>query len=250
MQIVELETPELLTLKKLGEGSDGIVYKAGNGLLYKLYKQKHYITMDAEHMKKMYSPRIIEVATQRQSVIKNSTLPLGSIYINGVFKGCILKYHQGYIGIHNINILPKKLKIKILKQLVHNVKELTDHYIYHFDLSNKKIDTDHHSNVLISLKGNIEIIDLDGKSATYTDDFNSEYYQLTLRSLCSLIVDLLFDLDIERCTDEDINYIKERLIQNKIPADLASMIAYQNAPSYDGITEILDVANKTKILRI
>lgn len=243
---------ELSHLKVIGEGSEGVVYNAHNGLLYKVYKDSCYTTLDPEHTKKMYSPRIIYTAVERQEDIKNSVLPLGPLYINNKFKGCILKKHSGYVDLHNISILPKKLKLNILRQLIINVKELTDHFIYHLDLSNKNTSNGTHSNILISMKGHLQIIDLDGKSTTYTPGYIEEYFQMTLTSLLSLISDLIFDIDFAAIdvTEMDVDYLLHGLIKNGIPTEVARKVIYQPNVTYNDLNEIIDVAEKCKKLTI
>lgn len=245
-----ISSKEFSKLKPIGEGTEAIVYRAGNGILYKVYKGKYYIAIGSEQVKKGYSPRIIEEAASRQQYIQHSTLPLGALYIDDKFKGCVLKEHHGYGDIYNINILPKKLKIKLLKKLVLNVKELLDHDIYHVDLSNKKIPGVHKGNVLFSLTGDIQLIDLDGKSTIYTHRFDSQFYQLTIQSLLALITDLLFELDIEEEFFEDIMYITEKLKELGFSESLAETIALQRDSSLEEIDEILEVADKCKRIRL
>lgn len=244
---VHVSRKELEKLKKIGEGTEGIVYKAGNGILYKVYKSKFYTTLDSEQTKKVYSPRLIEEAVKRQKYVENSTLPLAPLYIDDKFGGCVLKHHRGYVDFHNINILPQKVKLKIFKQLIANVKELTDYYIYHLDLNNKRIDNEHHSNILISFLGEQQIIDLDGKSTAYTNVFDPEYYQMTIQSLFSLIAEILFDIDLTiDYSQEEIEFITQNLQNIGFPFDMAYKIASQKDTSFEEITEVINYAEKSK----
>ena len=241
-----ISSQELSRLKQIGEGTEAIVYRAGKGMLYKVYKNKYYIAIGSEQVKKCYSPRIIEEAARRQQFIKHSTLPLNPLYIDGKFKGCVLKEHRGYGDIYNINILPQKTKIKLLKQLVLNVKELIEHNIYHVDLSNKSIPGVHKGNVLVSLTGDLQLIDLDGKSTTYTNGFDAQFYQLTVQTLLALITDLLFELDMDDLYFEEVMYITEKLKSNGFPMNLAETIALQRDSSFEEIDEVLECASKCK----
>lgn len=245
-----ISSKEFSKLKPIGEGTEAIVYRAGDGFLYKVYKGKYYIAVGSEQVKKCYSPRLIAEAASRQQYIQHSTLPLGTLYIDDKFKGCVLKEHRGYGDIYNINILPKKIKIKLLRQLVLNVKELIEYNIYHVDLANKKVPGVHKGNVLISLTGDIQLIDLDGKSTIYTHRFDPQFYQLTIESLVALITDLLFELDLEEEFFEDIMYITNKLKAFGFSEALAEKIATQNVSSFEEIDEILDMADKCKKIRL
>lgn len=249
---LNIKSSDLNSLKKIGEGTEGIVYRTSSGLLFKVYKDKYYITLDSEHMKKKYSPRIIRDAANRQPEIQYSTLPLGPLYIDNHFAGCILKEHRHYVNIHNINILPFKTKIRIIKRIIAYVEELTNHYIYHLDLSNKKVCSENHSNILISLGGDIQIIDLDGRSTTYTNSFDTEFFEMTLSSLLNLITDLLFDLDLTSIDlgEEDADYLINRLENLGLPSDLATLAIRQNNVSYESIKELVNASASLKRLTL
>ena len=237
-----IKSEDLRKLRIIGRGTEGIVYNAGKGILYKLYTCK-----DDSH-----SPEQIQTAVSRQPLIKHSTLPLGTLYVDDAFAGCILKYHHLYTNIHNICILPKKMKLEIIRKIIMQVKELTDNNINNFDLANKKDFQGHNSNILISLMGNIQIIDLDGRGIAYTDEPNEQYRQMTLRSLLHLLVDLLYDFDYygEEYEDSDLKFYGEILLKKGLSEELVSTIVKRTDTSYDAINQMIDDVGKRKGLVI
>jgi len=147
-------------------------------------------------------------------------------------------------------MLPKNLKLKIIRKVISYVKELTDHNIYHLDLANKKVTNEGHSNILISLTGDIQIIDLDGRSTTYTTDFDKDFYNISLQSLMSLIVDLLFDIDLVEydLMTADYEYLNNYLSRIGLNKELIDRIISSEDLNYEIINEIVD--NYSKIKRL
>ncbi len=237
-----IKSEDLRRLRVIGRGTEGTVYNAGKGLLYKVYTCED----------KAHSPEQIDDAVSRQPLIKHSTLPLGKLYVDNAFAGCILKYHRMYINIHNICILPKKLRLQIARKIIMQVKELTDNNIYHFDLANKKDFQGHNSNILISLTGDVQIIDLDGRGIMYTSEPNEEYKQMTLRSLLHLLLDLLYDFDYyaEDYDDSDLRYYGKMLLDKGLSEELVGTLVRQSATSYDAINQMIDNVGNMKGLTI
>ena len=239
---IRINSEKLRRLNKIGTGTEGIIYNAGSGLLYKVYKEGF--------SEQLYSVDNIVRASNRQSLIKNTSLPLGPLYIDERFCGCVLKYHKHYTDIYNVNIFSRKFKMMIVRKLINYVEELTDHNIYHLDLNNKDELHLGQSNVLFSFLGSVQIIDLDGKSTVYTDNFNHNFYQLSLQSLLNLIIDLLFDFDYagEDIMEADINYLENRLLKMGLSKEIVKMIVRQENIDYMRIGELVDESEKIRKL--
>ena len=87
--------------------------------------------LDNNGVKTIYDAHVIYEATLRQPHITKTDLPKGVIYLDGKFNGCILKNHKHTTDLHNMYFLPRKIKLRILLELLEKLKELTDNNIYH-----------------------------------------------------------------------------------------------------------------------
>lgn len=179
----------------------------------------HYTFINNEEMKiKLQSKDIIELIKEKQQNIKRTNLPQDNVYIDGIFVGFLLKEAKG-IPIHYLTGLPTKLKKLILMDVLNSIKELMDNGIYHIDLNNSpysktSVIVDKHNNILekaghshvlvnpISFK--TSIIDLDGKSAIYTEKNSEKYERICLSGLTDLIIEFLFAIDLDEYNDTDL----------------------------------------------
>lgn len=188
-------------------------------------------------------------AIERQPYIKNTHLQKKPIYIDGHFGGTILHYHRHHTAIANLRLFPKQTQINVLKKLVVAVKELLDNNIYHIDLGLKPETQFREANVLISLSLNPipAIIDIDGKSAIYTESFNQNYYQMSLRSLKDLIVGLLFDIEAESLDDLDIDFLEDELL--KMGVEVKYIRPILDPEFYFEIPEINDFLDSIKLIK-
>lgn len=208
--------------KLIGEGKDAKVYAYSNEFLLKIYKECTSIISfekfdTANGVLKAYSPFIIREAISRQKYVKNTSLPLAIIYVDGIFKGSLIKRYKFSFELHKIwGFLSHKKKCVILRRLLNNVKELNDNFIYHFDLTNKPNgfgSGDHsHSNILISRGFDVNIIDLDGRSTIYTNEYNPSYENIVYSSLLSLIIELITDFDIP----DDMEYEDKKFYEREL----------------------------------
>lgn len=242
---INITKDDLKMLKKIGAGTDGTVYRAKNGYLYKIYHHNieqinhsqdivrdedgviiskyrdtktnnnyqepiNYVTEDGT---KLHGDSSIFKAQEKQKNIKNTNLPIAPIYINKRFVGCVLKEFKYAIGIHSyFHLISKKKQLILLNQLLHNIKELLDNHIYMFDLHNKPDDnTLHHSNILVNLTGKPMIIDIDGKSALYRSNYDASNYQQTITSILYLYIDLLYDIDLFELINNCDDYFEDKI---------------------------------------
>lgn len=188
-------------------------------------------------------------AIERQPYIKKTHLQKRPIFIDGSFSGTILHYHRHHTAICNLKLFPKNVQINVLKKLVVAVKELLDNYIYHIDLGLKPETNFREANVLISLSLNPEpaIIDIDGKSAVYTESYNEIYYKRSLKSLKDLIVGILFEIEGEKLEEPDFDFLEEQL--KKMGIEIKYVLPILNADAYFDIPELNEFLDDIKRLK-
>lgn len=260
---VYLEKTDLIKLKSkmIGKGTDGSVYDVGNGFLYKIYHDEscfsdisvehpfldgfededikiaqkgayafmeevrpYFSYVDAEGVR-IRGDKVIYLALEKQKDVKLTQLPLAPIYVDSRFKGCVLRKHNLHLQIHSLMGLPKWFKSKVLVSVCDSVEELLYNYIYHLDLANypdelRKVS---HSNVLVSLGGKTQLIDVDGKSAIYCEVENLVLYEKCLRSLNDLVLKFYFNIDVpDEVFDADIDMMASRLEQQCVKDEYIS----------------------------
>ena len=244
---------------KIGEGREAGVYKISKDLACKIYYKSSDIIKDwpdDDASIKTVKPKIFKTpnthqslcydeegvrlsfedviyeAKSRQKNIKHTSLPLNPIYINGTFRGCIIKFHNNYYPISHFNVLPKKLKYKICYNILEKIKELLKNNIYQIDLYNKQDLIGCHSNIIVNPLLDAQIIDLDGKSTIYTATFDKAHYQTTLLGFSLLMLEFVYDEDLRDCFEEFytyqdyyIDFFHER---KKIPKEYIENILSEN----------------------
>jgi hypothetical protein len=244
--ILYLTSTELENMKKIGSGTDGSVYLYNNDLLVKIYHKKQtYFTSrsskndddikiydkSAKNFNNPYKDNLsyysyndediklrpkeaIFKAIDRQKNIELTALPVGAVYLDGRFAGCLLKRQKG-IQVHKLMGLPLNTRKKIYLNILKENAELLKNNIYHCDLSNspfvekqvilpdKSILTKGHSHVLVNpltLKTNF--IDLDGKSTVYTERENKKYTRQNAYELNILALEFLLKIDYEEYRED------------------------------------------------
>lgn len=269
MDKIVLNKEELEHIKKhiIGYGNEGNIYKMNNHYLYKVYTiplkcgdtpiidkpgkyrladdntkiidsvkelngcfnniNSYPYYLDSNGVKKIYDETVIYEAIKRQEKISNTALPIMPLYIANKFRGCILKYHKGYFNIGYLKYFTKNKQQQILKLLLNKIKELTDNYVYDIDLDNL-------DNILIHpLTLNTEIIDLDGKSTVYSASFNDNLYKQVYYAFSKLVLNLVYNFDLEKYCEEDIDSIVNYFEHNNITPEIIQMILDGNIDSYD-----------------
>lgn len=236
-----------LQQKKVGEGSDGAVYKYSHDKLIKIYHNKinnilsfkdndddikiynkesnthKNIVVDSNdnietkyEKLKIYTISPIKKAIKRQQNIKLSNLPLDLVFYDNMFVGCLLKKAYG-IGIHKLMGMPLKYKLQIMNNVIDVVKELMDNYIYPRDIANSPFSVNRngvfgHSHILVNpLTKNVSLIDLEGQSTIYTDRPNNDLISETESMLNELFIEFVFAIEnyYNLETDELIDYVKK-----------------------------------------
>lgn len=269
-----LNSEELKHFKKIGQGTDGAVFKLNNDLLIKIYHLNlDYITKtipqqknndedikiyekgktkfqndfyhnqlryqaydkEANEVIKLIPKDAINKAIARQENITLTHLPVGKVYIDGHYAGCLLVRQQG-IGIHYLMGLPLSKKGLILLNTLPAIEELLKNNIYHTDLANSpfakkevilpntQIVRTGHSHILVNpLTFETKIIDLEGKSTTYTEKENEILRQQSLSNLTILMLEFLFRV---RWIEEFLEY-PELLEENLHETNLSNQMCYK-----------------------
>lgn len=251
-----------MVLKSSYDDSDVKIVKNIKDVKSNMIKNPFLTYYDKEGVK-LYHKNAILKAIQKQSNIEYSSLPQAPIYkaSNGKLIGCVLKYHKNHINLHSLSFLPNSMKIKLMKKILRNVEELLKENIYHVDLSNKKVSNNTHSNILVSYKLEPQIIDIDGRSAIYTekvdsnlseedknrlDAINKNLLYSSYASLSALLLDYIYDEDIiseNLETELDILMMQKRLLKNGLPLELSEKLINSEA-GYDEINEVLSLKLK------
>jgi hypothetical protein len=268
--IYSIKEEDLKKLKKIDSGTDAQIYKLTNDLLLKIYhNQKQYdniqnlLSLDIKTTKptkfkndchtqsycyddngiRLGYAQIIKFAKNKQANITKTTLPLNPVYINNLFRGCILKYHKHYYPISYFTFLPIKAKLKIVKKLLEKIKELLEYNVYTIDLYNKKYNDYPHNNIVVNFNLNPEIVDLDGQSVAYTANFNENFYQQTLFGLTSLLLEFLYDQELDEYYSEF--YVYQEYYQDyfnkiyNIPSKYIDNLFSENI-SFEMLEEFID----------
>lgn len=270
-----LKKEELLKLKYIGKGKDGSVYKYNNDLLIKVYHKHTFKNLNKteldENGVKIYIPGAykdfltktddiqyydsenvklgaldaLNCAISKQDKVKYSTLPIGQLYIDGKFKGSVLKYFKYMYEYHKLirhyNI---KTRAKITNDTLTKLDELIQNNIYPIDISNKGIGyaakACNHSNILLSPFGHSEIIDLDGTSTIYKEKFDKKLYELCLQNINIFFLETLYNYDLPNdIVDEDLDYLDNSLDQEGLNTFDKKLLLSFNA-------NIKDLQNITK----
>ena len=265
--------------KKIGEGTDGTCYRLGKKV-YKIYhtSQSHKFTFDIEldssgvrlhngknnNVVRLNDIKKIEYTDQdeirlgtesglikainRGTHIAGSNLPSDIIYVHGKVRGCVYPYYKHVNSIYKAYRKNLKTRLKICMSLYNKVKELVDNNIYPIDLAQKgkeKLFDKSRCNVFLSHKNEPIIIDLDGKSALYTENYNRRYEEMTSNSLITLLFEIITREDIqEDLEEEDIDTIKFYLSNTGLSQELIERFLDGNMTMKDVNKSLEEVNNK------
>ena len=251
MDKIEITKNDLEKLKIIGKGTEGTIYQYSNDELLKIYhsssdymqvnirniivdedgvnitpvknvtntgvKERAIQYFDAEGVRLAREESIIK-AIELQKDIHLTRLPQKPIYLDGKIRGCSLYYHKPAINIYDVMNIPiYKWRLKIVKEILKEVKELTDHNVYHIDLCQHPTKESKNTNILLTRNFHPEIIDIDGHSAIYSAKPNENYQRLTDFSLSVLVIELLSREYIDSFLDNPDDVDLYELVGSKIP---------------------------------
>lgn len=224
-------------------------YNKDKKIKWKDINKLHYYIIEDEKIR-IRSNEAIDRIVKRQENLKRNNLPKGPVYFNNKFAGCYYKKLSG-IQIHKLTGLPIKHKYKLIKSLLLDIEELINNNIYHIDLANsylhesylddeegKSILSTGHSHILINPFGKLtNIIDLDGKSTIYTENYSFEYEQMCLVSLCTLLIEFLFAIDTREI--KEIDEIEFELSKFGLNKELCNKFASMSFNNFDELKKSL-----------
>ena len=255
------EYNDIINNKKcIGSGVDGSVYRINRNTVYKFYhKQNTFIDLpnanideegvivsDFKNLRPYnrvvrnesiyYTDKDGVILTREDAIIKAiakqenvklTDLPRNVIYLNNKIIGCEYKYYPCKLGIYAATYLPLKQRLIVCKRLMEEVKELLNNNIYPVTLAQRDEVfpfIKNKSNILIGRDLKPVIIDLDGISALYSDNYSKKYYDKVMASLSSLILELLTKVELANNIEDDENVINDyigSLYEKGIPIHLA-----------------------------
>ncbi len=249
---------------EINRGSNGTIYRIKPGYLYKIYHSQVFLNdhkpkfYDEEGVRiflksdfagglkdygdanyvKLCSSESIALAIKKQKDIHLTSLPLGSIYVDFRFKGCILKDYLFSKSIYFVKNFPYGYRKKMMRIILEKVKELLKHYIYPVDLGFKGYNR---SNVLWNFFPFLEpvLIDLDGYSTIYSYEEVPSFYQECVYSLNCLLLEILFDYPLKEIYSP-MQYEEGKMILEEyyVQPSLIDKLVYQTA-SLDDLTLLL-----------
>jgi hypothetical protein len=202
--------------------------------------------VDNDGVKKVYSIDQINEAMKKQKKVKNTSLPLCPIYIDNKLGGVVLKEHKWSYNIHLIAFIPLKWRLILLKKTLENLKELCDNYIYPQDFGNQDEVMYPHSNILVSIKGNIHFIDLEGKTTIYTEKENANFKRSSYKEFYYLFLDVIYDERLLRNSEyeRDIEDMENNLLEKGFNSDFLTYLwdLDKNDINYDVCKKLLSDA--------
>ena len=278
---INISYDELCKLKKIGYGTDSKVFKYNGSSLLKIYRQNLYYNQKDENNRcakdKIYDKNTIKIinineninyyqyneddevklrtkdsvlrAISKQKYINRTELPKGVVYIDNKFSGVILKKLNG-IQIHKLSGFPLNYKYKIIKNVLLDIEELLNNYIYHIDLDNSPYQTicyidkyeqikfiDGHSHILVEFPTcKTNLIDLDCKSTIYRERYDEINEYNCIAGLCTLIIEFLFGIDTKEIQKSDEIYFE--LLKIKLNKELSRKLAYHDFNNFQEMKKL------------
>ena len=240
MEALELRKEDLDKLKFLSKGNEGSVYYYKDYLI-KIFKNTyvndyvyHDTIIDEDGVKvfnkknkftikkynavlkyydkdgvRMLPEESIKRIIMRQKEIKGTKLPFNYVKINDKVKGTCIHNYKYTTSIYSSSLLSFRLRLKIMQRLLYKLKELNDNYIYPADLSSDIDNIRNKGNVLLSLKLEPYIIDMDGCNVTYLEKEDKEETKKSINSYSILLMEILSKENLNELFNEcDYEYLK------------------------------------------
>ena len=152
---------KLMKYRLIGGDNESFFFKLSSGLIGRKY------TMPIEDI---YSyEKGIEKMIERQKNVHANQLPMGFLTKNDMIVGCYMKLLKNRINMNKFHLLKKESQVQVLHNLIFQITELVGNNIYPKSLTDN-FYRDSDPNILISKKGNVQILKLDGESVEVTDE--------------------------------------------------------------------------------
>ena len=212
MEALELRKEDLDKLKFLSKGNEGSVYYYKDYLI-KIFKNTYvndYVYHDAiidEDGVKVFNKK--NKFTIKKYNAKGTKLPFNYVKINDKVKGTCIHNYKYTTSIYSSSLLSFRMRLKIMQRLLYKLKELNDNYIYPADLSSDIDNIRNKGNVLLSLKLEPYIIDMDGCNVTYLEKEDKEETKKSINSYSILLMEILSKENLNELFNEcDYEYLK------------------------------------------
>lgn len=193
-------------------GEEAKLYIVGNNL-YKLYNKKN--------ISSIYQLCLL---ISKQSFLKETILPNGIILKDDALKGIRIPYFKDYKTLSSLNDENIDYKLKILKIIMENLKELTDNDIYPMDFNS--------DGILIN-NSDVKIIDLDTYTTQIIKDDQKKKLKFVLNLYRNIILELMYQ-DFEPITVlPHLNaYLESKNVNKKIIYDIDNNISYHSLSNF------------------
>lgn len=133
-----------------------------------------------------------------------------------------------------------------MKKVLENLKELCDNNIYPIDFGNRSKNIYDHSNILVNIKGNVEFIDLEGRSTIYTREPNDNLKVKAYAEFYFLFLDIMFDEILDGEYEEDIDYVEHSLERKNLSKEYIKYIRKYDYLEYDVLKNLVSDFVKIK----
>ena len=220
----------------------------------------YFKSKDDKDRVRINKEKAIDLIAEKQLKVVKTQLPKKLVYVDGKFVGVLLKKVK-VIQIHKLTGAPFKLRKKIALEVIAAVKELLENNIYHEDLGNSPFSETPspthgeynpsygHSHILLNpFTMKINIIDLEGKSAIYTNYIDKAEEEISLTNLTTLLFEFLYQVDereydLDGYANEENYYVQRELVKHGIEEETAKRVA---ANGFKTIEEAEEIVRKSK----
>ncbi len=218
--MVNISKSELEALERVDYGCFGTIYRKDDKV-YKVYHEK----VKNDFKEPVDNPLLdfpfltihkLNRLIRLNSSIKYTDLTEDILYVDNKFAGMVMPYYEGEL-FANLKDLPLEERIRLLRELLRNAKELTESGIYLFDQRLK--------NVML-VNGEVKIIDTDDYYVKAPFIKNPYYFFKSIYSLDSTCKSFL---------GEFVRSTHREVITSKV-----SRKFYRNTYSYKALEEYLD----------
>lgn len=225
MEKINIFLDQISNFPEIGEGNESKIYQFDDDRILKLYHTTP---------KPFLEKKIIQLI-EMQQLIKNTHLPLGTVYSKSKFIGCIHKYHKNAVNFESlVNSSNHSYRIDKFKQLNNIINELITNNIYYDDLDSE--------NVLITPNNKVELIDTDSVFISTNQSKNNKHKFYIYNQLKSMIIECLFN-------EEYFFNDKEVLSHYHVKGEYIDEIVKSNI-SYEFFNEFFDYLEKDKVLTL
>lgn len=219
-------------------GRESIIYISDNyDSIYKVYKDSSFVKPSPEKIYQLFKKRDHISKTILPDCLLFAFNERGKKELAGIS----MKYLKDYYTLDEINKMDEVDFKTIFLNLINNIKELTDNYIYPTDLNDK--------NILVSPDFDVQIIDLDGEYCTVSDKEEIDKLNVIFDRLLYHIYFYLMKSSPEVYQNVRLNGYKI-LNQYGYDDELIKMLEKEEPITYEKLTNVINrnFRSKNKLL--